>query len=136
MKNTRQLPLLLLLVAFTTMSFANPFAKPSEPNGILSLNTPHTSQDIFPVSLYEIDGKNIVSRSNAVWLKPGKHRLKMRANVDLSYRSHALLTRNKSLNKNNRILDITVEDGKTYYIGYDTSNNNPNLWKPVIWKVK
>jgi len=128
--------ILLLTLSLSTVLCANPFAKPSEPNGVLNLSSPQITKDIFPVSIYEIDGKNIISRNTAIWLKPGKHSIKVSSNIDLSYRSHSLTKRQKNLNKNNKTLEINVEDGKMYYVGYDASDRDPNLWKPVVWKVK
>jgi len=126
--------IMLLLTAI--LAFASPFAKPSEPSGILKMNTPHTSKDIFPVSLFELDGKQVITRKNAVWLKPGKHSIKVNSLVPLDSRSTHSVTRQKRNNKEKKTLEINVEDGKTYYVGYDTSNRDPNLWTPVVWKVK
>ena len=129
--------LLLSTLIFTAILNASPFAKPSEPNGILNLATPHTSRDIFPVVINNIDGRNVPDRSNAVWLTPGKHSIRVRAVVvNLNSRSHALTRRQTKINRINRTLELTVEEGKTYYIGYDTSGRNPNDWKAVVWKVK
>ncbi len=128
---------ILFLIFLIDAVSANPFVKPSQPSGILDLATNHQSKNIFPVSLYEVDGKQIIKRTNAVWLSPGKHSLKVTSIVNLSQRSTGMTTRQKSNPaKNHNTLEISVEDGKTYYIGYDASDRNPNKWKPVVWKVK
>lgn len=130
----KKLSILLLL---STIALANPFAKPSEASGILKMNTPHTSKDIFPVTLFAIDGKQIIRRSNAVWLKPGKHSIRVSASIPLDSRSKTVTTRQKFNNPtSNNTLELTIEEGKTYYVGYDTSERNPNNWRPVVWKVK
>ncbi len=128
--------IIALLIFATTLSFANPFAKPSEAHGILRLNQPHPSEDVFPVKIYEIDGKQITSRDNGVWLKPGKHNIRVSAMVNTSQLNKFTTRVQKSYNKDKKILDINVEEGKIYYVGYDASDRNPNNWKPVVWKVK
>ena len=134
--NTMKKILFITALIFTTIINANPFAKPSEPSGVLNLGTLHTTKDIFPVVINQIDGQNVVNRNNAVWLKPGKHSIKVSAIVDLSHRSHGITHKQKGFNQKNRDLEINVENGKMYYIGYDTSDSNPNNWKPIVWKVK
>jgi hypothetical protein len=129
--------LTLLSIIFSTVVLSNPFAKPSEASGILKMNVPHTSKDIFPVTLFEVDGKQVIRRNNAAWLKPGKHTIRVSASIPLDSRSKAVTTRQKVNNsKNNNTLELIVEDGKIYYIGYDTSERNPNKWRPVVWKIK
>jgi hypothetical protein len=124
----------LLLSGFVS---ANPFAKPSEPHAIINMGVTHSSKDVFPVSLFEIDGKQIIKRNNAVWLKPGQHSMRFKATIKMDTRSKAVTTRQKTNNpKSNNTLDINLEEGKTYYVGYDTSDRDPNHWKPVVWKVK
>lgn len=129
--------LTLILLLLSTAVLSNPFAKPSEPSGMLKMNIPHTSKDIFPVTLFAVDGKQVIRRNNAVWLKPGKHSIRVNASIPLDSRSTTATSRQKFNNrKSNNTLELTIEDGKIYYVGYDTSERNPNKWHPVVWKVK
>ena len=133
MKNT----LLVIILTFSVTIFASPFVKPSEPNGKLNFSQTHISKNIFPVSLYYIDGKQIIKRNNAVWLKPGKHSIRVSSVVNLNSRSKSLRKRIKYNIKNqNNTLEINVEKDKTYYVGLDTNDSDPNKWHPVVWKVK
>jgi hypothetical protein len=125
-----------LLLLVSSISFANPFAKPSEAHGILKLNQAHPAADIFPVTLYEIDGKQVLKRDHGVWLKPGKHTIKVSAVVNKNHLNKSITKLQKSQNLNKNSLDITVEKGNIYYVGYDASDSNPNNWQPVVWKVK
>ena len=127
----------LVLVLFSSIIFANPFVKPSEPNGMLNFSQQHPSKDIFPVSLFAIDGKQIIERKNAVWLKPGTHTLRFRAAINLDQRSKTQIKRQKQVSpRKNNSLEIDVQEGKMYFVGYDTSERDPNLWRPVVWKVE
>ncbi len=130
--------LLTLLLLFSTfMIVASPFARPSEPNGILRLNQDHPSENIFPVTVYQINGKQILKRNNAVWLKPGTHTIRVTSAIALNQRSKYASKRQKFNNPvEYNTLEIKVEEGKTYYVGYDTNDRDPNKWRPVVWKVK
>lgn len=128
---------IMILLLFSTQLFASPFVKPSEPSGILKLSQSHPSADIFPVSIFSVDGKQIINRKNAVWLSPGNHTIRVKSEIGLDSRSTKLITRQKNNNpKGNNTLELSVEDGKIYYIGYDASDRNPNKWRPVVWKIK
>ena len=126
--------MILMMSSFNL--FAGPFAKPSEPHGILKLQQSKPSKDIFAVNVYEINGENIVSRDTGMWLKPGKHVIKMSAVVPLDQLSHSVSRAVKSNSVRNNSLEVNVEEGKVYYIGYDASERDPKQWKPVIWKIK
>lgn len=128
--------LTLSLIIFSSLGITSPFAKPSEASGILKLNQDHPKNNIFAVSLFAIDGKQIIKRDNAVWLKPGAHTIRVSATVNLNSRSKLSIKRQKVNNKQDNTLDIFIEDGKTYYVGYDTNDTDPNKWHPVVWKVK
>jgi nicotinic acid phosphoribosyltransferase len=128
--------IIILLLLTTTISLANPFAKPSEAHGILKLNQSHPSNDIFPVKLYEINGEQVLKRENGVWLKPGKHSIKVSAVINKNQLTKSITKFQKGYNRDKNILDITVEEGNIYYVGYDASDRNPNNWKPVVWKTK
>lgn len=126
-----------MLMAFSTTLIANPYAKPSEPSGMLTLNQAHTAANIFPVTLYEVDGDQVIRRNTAVWLSPGTHTIRVSSKINLDNRSKFVNQRQKFNNSSkNNTLEITVEEGKTYYVGYDTNDRNPNKWRPVVWKVK
>lgn len=128
---------MIILLTFSSVLLANPFAKPSQPSGILKMNQPHPSANIFPVSLFEVDGKQIIVRDNSAWLKPGKHTIKVKSKINLDSRSKKLVKRQKVNNlKQDNTLEINIEDGKTYYVGFDTNDQDPNKWHPVVWKVK
>lgn len=128
--------LTLSLILFSSLGITSSFAKPSEASGILKLNQDHPKNNIFAVSLFAIDGKQIIKRDNAVWLKPGAHTIRVSATVNLNSRSKLSIKRQKVNNKQDNTLDIFIEDGKTYYVGYDTNDTDPNKWHPVVWKVK
>lgn len=128
---------LFALLLTTFISQASPFAKPNEDHGILKFHQSHPSKDIFPVEIYELDGQQITTRKNGLWLKPGTHTIKVSSVINRDQLNHSVSTR---LIKNNSFVDksltISVEEGSVYYVGYDASDRNPNQWKPVVWKVK
>jgi len=129
--------LIITLLLIVNALSASPFVKPSEPSGILKLSQSHPSADIFPVSIFAVDGKQVIKRNTAVWLKPGTHTIRVNSAIPLDSRSRSLIIRQKVNNpKDNNTLELTIEDGKTYYIGYDASDRDPNKWRPVVWKIK
>lgn len=128
--------ILILLTLCSLNVFSSPFVKPSEPNGMLIFNASHASQDVFPVSLYSIDGKQVLTRNNAVWLSPGKHTIRVNSKIDLTGRSGVVTARQKNNSFDNKVIKIDVKEGKKYYVGYDASDNNSNNWQPIVWKVK
>lgn len=128
---------LITLLLLSSLAMASPFVSPSKPHGKLNLGLSHPSQDIFPVSIIEIDGQQVIKRDNAVWLKPGTYTIRVSAIVSKKNRSTAIAKKqNYNGSKTKNSLEVTVEEGKTYFVGYDASNRDSNMWGPVVWKVK
>lgn len=124
-----------LLLALATASFASPFAKPKEAHGIINMHNTKVTQSIFPVSINAINGKNIVSRDSAVWLKPGEYTLSVSSTIRQDLLAHTTSRNIGNSNGKNKI-NLTVEEGKMYYLGYDASSRDKKEWKPIVWKVK
>jgi len=131
--------LLASLLVFSGSALASPFAKPSQPSGVIIMDTPRPAQQIFPVQLVKIDGVEIPPRKQGVWLRPGTHRLRLvaqRIDTDLTGGLTARQRQIASQGQKNRELTIEVQAGKKYYVGYDSSDANPKNWGPVVWQVK
>ncbi|MCF6299690.1 MAG: hypothetical protein L3J52_00990 [Proteobacteria bacterium] len=135
----KKLIILFLFVSltFTALAGKNYFAKPSEASGKLILNFNKTASALFAVTLVKINDNEVSPRANAVWLSPGSYQLRFRTTINQAYAGGSGFNMLKNRRKNlNMELSVTIEDGKTYYVGYDAKDANSDNWKPVVWKTK
>ncbi len=137
--NFRLIAVLASLLIFCGPAQASPFANPSEPSGIIIMDTPRPAQQIFPVRLVKIDGVEIPPRKQGVWLRPGTHRLRLVAErIDTDWTGGLRARQRQVANwpQKSRELLVEVQAGKKYYVGYDSSDADPKNWGPVVWQVK
>jgi len=130
----------ILMILLTTMSnlclAENYFSNPKKPSAKLILDSQKSTESLASVTLLNINGNEVIPRSNAVWLKPGKYTLKFASNIqNNAVNSGSSKIRNKRKNTPNT-LDIILDEGKTYYIAYDTHNSDINKWQPIVWKTE
>ncbi len=122
-------------MAFTTSVLAGPFASPSQPSAKLIMNHSKVTQQLFEMSLIQVDGKNVQNRGGVVWLKPGEYDLSFTANVNQNF-TKGQLTRGESRSRDfNNDMTISLEAGKTYYMAYDAKDKDASNWKPVVYKT-
>ena len=129
--------MLIVVLLFSSFTFASNFASPKEPSAKLILNHSHLSKQISPVRLLTVNGENVGIRSETAWLKPGEYQLRFGALVDRKYTKNTISPRQRrSLDNEKMIVNLTVEADKSYYVGFDTSSRNTHEWKPIVYKVK
>ncbi len=88
---------------------------------------------VFSVNVYSIDGRRVVKTPLAFNIEPGKYTIKASATADLNLCMPAISNaRTVSIPP----LEIEVEAGKSYFIGYNASANNRRDWKLEVWKVE
>lgn len=112
-----------------------PFADPGENAARIDGSIGRRAQDIYPVEIIAIDGRNIAPRPT-IWLKPGEYELTVRADV----RNPPGLSsvRRQSHNADGRnLVEVVVEAGKTYHVGsrHDRSNDR-NPYQAVLYRVE
>lgn len=127
----------LLVTFLANQSMAkNYFTSPNKPSAKIVLESQKSTESLSSVKLVNVNGKEIIPRSNAVWLKPGEYNLKFSAlieNNDVNSGSNRLKYKN---NNSNNFLNITIEEGKTYYVAFDSKDLDIEKWRPVVWKVE
>ncbi len=86
---------------------------------------------IFPVTIYNIDGKEVLPTIGTYHLVPGKRRLRFRARVDISMLPGVIF-----LSQSSRPLKIDYNFKKNirYYIGVKAKTKRRSSWKIIIWK--
>ena len=119
------------------MSMAeNHFTSPNKPSAKIVMVSQKTTQSLDSVKLINVNGKEIIPRSNAVWLKPGQYDLKFSSNMS-NNAVNSGSNRMKNIRKNAKnSLNVTIEEGKTYYVAFDSKDLDINKWQPVVWKVE
>lgn len=132
--------MIIIIVLLSTLSShclaENYFSSPKKPSAKLVLDSQKSTESLASVTLLNINGKEIIPRSNAVWLKPGKYQLKFSSNIKYNaVNSGSNKLKNKRKNTTNT-LDIVLDEGKTYYVAYDTQNTDIKKWHPVVWKTE
>lgn len=110
-------------------------ASPKEPHAIVIGSVERPGHQIFPVVITEINGRRIIDREEAVWLKPGTYEITAtRARVDLTLAGATRSAGNYARAQNT--IELTVEEGKHYYIGLHASGSDRAQWKVVNWKTE
>ncbi len=129
--------MLIVILSLSSTVFASSFVSPNDASARIILNHPQLTKQISPVRLLTVNGKNVSTQSEAAWLKPGDYKLKFAATVDQRYTKQFISSRHtRSKNAKKMTLNLKVEENKTYYVGFDTSSNNTEDWKTVVYKVE
>jgi len=127
---------ILLLLGTSIYAETYKFPKNSEPHAKISLGFGSTKDEVDPAVVYAIDGIDIGVRDHYIALSPGKHTLLCRARFDVNDYDYKIPKGQRFENTvENNTLDITVEAGKTYFIGYSLKDIDIKKWKPVVFKV-
>ncbi|HSN17490.1 MAG TPA: hypothetical protein VLV87_04710 [Gammaproteobacteria bacterium] len=105
------------------------------PHGTLYLNVDQTAKQIYPVQIWQVNGK-LTNRNDqgVLWVKPGDYTftVKVARNVNLANVPGLQIRAGNGPQQHD--LKMTVEPGKAYYIGakFDAAGK----WTPVIWKTE
>jgi hypothetical protein len=135
-------PLLIATLASIVMlpaAFAQDwFVSPSEPHGHVSGAINQPARSLYRVEITEINGKLVGSgRSEGVWLTPGDYTIQARkARVRTDFTSAVGRSSSQRHNPENNTIELTVEEGKTYYLALDTSSQRRAEWEVVVWKTE
>ena len=134
---TMMLGALLALVSVAGMAAPDsPFlGSQGEPHGTLYLNVDQTAKQIYPVLIWQVDGK-LTNRSDQgmLWVKPGNYTFTVKLGRDVNLADVPGLQRNASYGQQEHQLKVNVEQGKAYYIGAKFTASGK--WDPVIWKTE
>ncbi len=114
------------------------FVSPSQPHGHVSGAIDQPARGLYRVEITEINGKLVGSgRSEGVWLKPGNYTIQARrAKVRSDFTSAVGRSSSQRHNSANNTVELTVEEGKTYYLALDTSPRRRADWQVVVWKAE
>ena len=105
------------------------------PHATLYLNVDQTAKQIYPVNIWQVDGK-LTNRSDqgVLWVKPGDYKFTIKVARSVNLANVPGLQTRAGIGPEQHDLKITVEAGKAYYIGakFDAAGK----WTPVIWKTE
>lgn len=88
---------------------------------------------IAAVHVNRIDDREVKVQKLGFEIEPGVHTLSARALIDTSLcKAVGIGTGMEKVGP----LEVNLEAGKTYYLGYDHSAPHRRDWKLVIWKVE
>ncbi len=102
------------------------------------------TEDIFPVRIVEINGRNIQPRQT-IWLEPGRYEFRVLVDIPrgLSFpRSPADSRRWRQADPQTRrealTIELEVEAGKTYQIRarYNSRETEEFAWSTVLWRIE
>ena len=122
----------LVLLALLSGCAANSTKSPDWAE--LVADWPRVTQDIYPVWINNVDGKNLVGAldQKVVRISPGNHTVTVTAN--LASARHG----GRSIDKPGRAqpgkLEIAVRSGYRYYLGAQFKGGQYSSWEPVVWK--
>jgi len=111
------------------------FADPSEPHGLVVTSVDREAENIYSVYAVAVDGQELARRENALWLKPGEHTIKA-VNKTSVNRSYVPGLRGDRSRESITPLTITVEAGKTYYVGLKADGSRRSDWQLVVWQTE
>ena len=128
---------LLALVSLAGMAASDtPFlGSQGDPHGTLYLNVDQTAKQIYPVSIWQVDGK-LTNRDGqgVLWVKPGDYTFTVKLGRDVNLANVPGLQRGASYGQQEHELKVSVEQGKSYYVGAKFTASGK--WEPVIWKTE
>ena len=130
--------LVLILIIFSLATYAKGYKSPkkNEPSGVIELGYGSSKHEAEPVYIYAIDGYEIKQRTRT-FLAPGKHVVKCKATHDLNSLDWKIPKGEKFVDTDeNNTFEITIENGKSYYLGFSTKSEDIKQWKPVVFKVR
>ncbi|MGH8496300.1 MAG: hypothetical protein ACREVN_09210 [Gammaproteobacteria bacterium] len=128
----------------------------SEPHGIVDVGNSQFANDIHPVVLQEIDGRQVAGTASdeippnvsavvvegnfaldpqrAFYLSPGPHRLRLTAIIreDLAL---TLPSTRRLDDPGGGLLALNVAEGQRYLIGAKVDSARPDQWEPVVYAV-
>ena len=134
---TMMLGALLALVSVAGMAASDsPFlGSQGDPHGTLYLNVDQTAKQIYPVSIWQVDGK-LTDRDGqgVLWVKPGEYTFTVKLGRDVNLANVPGLQHGANYGQQEHELKVNVEQGKAYYVGAKFSGSGK--WEPVVWKTE
>lgn len=128
---------LLALASMAGMAASDsPFlGSASDPHGTLYLNVDQTAKQIYPVLIWQVDGK-LTNRSDqgVLWIKPGDYTFTVKLSRDVNLADVPGLQRGSGYGQQEHQIKVSVEQGKAYYVGAKFSASGK--WEPVVWKTE
>jgi hypothetical protein len=106
-----------------------------DPHGTLILNVDQTAKQIYPVLIWQVDGK-LTNRDDQgmLWVKPGDYTFTVKLGRAVNLANVPGLERDASNGQQEHEIKVSVEQGKSYYVGAKFSASGK--WEPVIWKTE
>ena len=132
MKNIILTIVLITGSLFATQGKSN--EQKSTDKAMIDLSPNKPVHKLFPLTLLSINGESVNHRNEMVMLEPGTYQLKFLSNIDLSFFSEGdrILRSKINQRKYNDSLELVVESGNIYYLGFDASSAKIEEWKPVL----
>ena len=145
-----------MLAAVTVAAIASPFlGSKKDPHATLYLNVDQRAKQIYPVSIWMVDGK-LSNRGDQgmLWVTPGDYTFTFRIAKDQRLTVNkpgeigtseatrsvnmadapGLVRDSGSRRDQPHELKVTLEAGKAYYIGAKLGKSGS--WEPVVWKTE
>lgn len=127
----------ILFLSIVVNATGYKYPKNSEPHAKVKLGYGDVKKEVQPVFLYEVDGFDVGMGGNYIRMTPGKHIIKCKSQFDLNEYTHKIPKGQSFENTvENNTLEIEVENGKIYYLGFSIKDKDIKKWKPVIFKVQ
>lgn len=107
----------------------------NDPHGTLYLNVDQTARQIYPVQIWQVDGK-LTNRNDQgmLWVKPGDYTFTVKLGRDVNLADVPGLQRSSSYGQQEHQIKVSVEQGKAYYVGAKFTASGK--WEPVVWKTE
>ena len=126
---------LLLMTLLVTACASSPRQHPqaSERYALVQTGTTRLAHGIFPVQIYNIDGKEIHTDRQLHQIAPGVHTIAARAQVNRN------LIRGVSRDpagRGSEPLTFNFQSGRRYFLGLKATSPRSADWRLVVWKVE
>ena len=135
MKNILLSAVFMFVSSFTIQGHTNEQKSSTKSSIDLSPNKP--VHKLFPLTIISINGKSVNHRNDMIMLEPGEYHLTFLANVNTSFyaKGDRILRTKINQRKYQDSLDLVVDEGKSYQLGFDASATDVADWKPVLLKT-
>lgn len=135
MKKIKHIAAVTALVLSISVS-ASPFSSPQQPWSKLTINQAFDNHKVYSMELIAINGNNISDRGDVVWLKPGDYDLTFNAKVNKKYTNGRLAKAKTGNNDIYHKVNMSLKEGKTYFMSYETEGKDAHNWKPMVYKIE
>ncbi|MFZ5841674.1 MAG: hypothetical protein ACOY3E_02140 [Pseudomonadota bacterium] len=121
----------MLAAAMLAACASGPFARSSEPHGIVDLDIPRQAHRQYEAFFLAVDGQNVVPERKQLLLRPGQHTIRLGAKLENLYSADAI-SRPGSRASERSSITIDVKEGMRYSVAAKLDGPYTDDWQAIV----